>query len=87
MPVASSAASWAAGFVVIGAPGGLGVREAAFVALAGASLGESQALLLIGLFRIVTFLGDTLLFAAGAVALRGAKDRAAASSQDPRSAP
>jgi hypothetical protein len=74
MLLAASAASWAAGFVVIGAPGGLGVREAAFVALAGAALGESQALLLIGLFRIVTFLGDTLLFAAGAFALRSAGD-------------
>ena len=74
MLLAASAASWAAGFVVIGAPGGLGVREAAFVALAGGALGESQALLLIGLFRIVTFLGDTLLFAAGAIALRRAGD-------------
>lgn len=66
MLLAASAASWLAGFVVIGAPGGLGVREAAFVALAGGALGESQALLLIGLFRIVTFFGDTLFFAAGA---------------------
>jgi hypothetical protein len=72
--LAASAASWAAGFVVVGAPGGLGVREAAFVALAGGALGESHALLLIGLFRIVTFLGDTLLFGAGALALRGAGD-------------
>ncbi len=72
MLAAASAASWAAGFIVIGAPGGLGVREAAFVALAGGALGESHALLLIGLFRIVTFLGDTLLFAAGTLALRGA---------------
>jgi uncharacterized membrane protein YbhN (UPF0104 family) len=74
MLLAASAASWAAGFIVIGAPGGLGVREAAFVALAGGALGESQALLLIGLFRMVTFLGDTLFFADGALALRGAGD-------------
>jgi uncharacterized membrane protein YbhN (UPF0104 family) len=73
MLLAASAASWLAGFVVIGAPGGLGVREAAFVALAGGALGESQALLLIGLFRIVTFFGDTLFFAAGAAVLRAAK--------------
>jgi uncharacterized membrane protein YbhN (UPF0104 family) len=87
MLLAASAASWAAGFVVLGAPGGLGVREAAFVALAGGALGESRGLLLIGLFRIVTFLGDTLLFAAGAAALRRAKGVAADPSQDPRSAP
>jgi glycosyltransferase 2 family protein len=71
MLLGASAASWLAGFVVIGAPGGLGVREAAFVALAGGALGESHALLLIGLFRVVTFLGDTLFFAAGAIMLRG----------------
>jgi len=68
--LAASAASWLAGFLVIGAPGGLGVREAAFVALTGAALGETRALLLIGLFRIVTFLGDTLLFAGGALVAR-----------------
>jgi uncharacterized membrane protein YbhN (UPF0104 family) len=73
MLLAANAASWAAGFIVIGAPGGLGVREVAFVALAGGALGESGALLLIGIFRIVTFLGDTLFFAAGSFALRRAK--------------
>ena len=83
--LAASAASWAAGFVVIGAPGGLGVREAAFVALAGGALGEDKALLLIGLFRIVTFLGDTLLFAAGAFLLRTAAG--AGDSQTHRSTP
>ncbi|MET0231149.1 MAG: hypothetical protein ABW186_09485 [Rhodanobacteraceae bacterium] len=67
---AASAASWLAGFVVIGAPAGLGVREAAFVALAGPALGEDRALLLMGLFRIITFLGDTLVLAAGTAALR-----------------
>jgi uncharacterized membrane protein YbhN (UPF0104 family) len=76
--LAASAASWLAGFIVIGAPGGLGVREAAFVALTGAALGESRALLLIGLFRIVTFLGDTLLFAAGALLARTAGRAASA---------
>ena len=85
--LAAGAASWAAGFIVIGAPGGLGVREAAFVALAGGALGESHALLLIGLFRIVTFLGDTLLFAAGALALRGADSAIVDSSRNHRSAP
>ena len=70
LPLAANAASWLAGFVIIGAPAGLGVREATFVALAGAALGEGQALLLIGLFRVVTFLGDTLFLAAGALLLR-----------------
>ena len=70
MLLAASAASWVAGFVVVGAPGGLGVREATFVALAGPALGEDRALLLIGLFRVVTFLGDTLFLAAGTAVLR-----------------
>ena len=70
MLLAAGAASWLAGFIVIGAPGGLGVREATFVALAGPALGEDRALLLIGLFRIVTFLGDTLVLAAGTAVLR-----------------
>jgi glycosyltransferase 2 family protein len=77
MLLGATAASWLAGFVVIGAPGGLGVREAAFVALAGAALGEERALVVISLFRVVTFLGDTLFFAAGALAMR-ASARAAA---------
>jgi len=68
--LAANAASWFAGFVVVGAPAGLGVREATFVALAGGTLGESQALLLIGLFRLVTFVGDTLFFAAGSACVR-----------------
>lgn len=87
MLLAASAASWAAGFVVIGAPGGLGVRELAFVALAGGAIGETRALLLIGLFRIVTFLGDTLLFAAGALVLRRVDPSIADSKQHHRSAP
>lgn len=70
---AATAASWLAGFVVIGAPAGLGVREATFVALTGAALGEDHALLLIGLFRIVTFIGDTLFLGAGSAVLRTAE--------------
>ena len=76
---AASAASWLAGFVVIGAPAGLGVREATFVALTGAALGEDHALLLIGLFRIVTFVGDTLFLAAGVGILRSTGHQADAS--------
>jgi uncharacterized membrane protein YbhN (UPF0104 family) len=68
--LAANAASWLAGFVIIGAPAGLGVREVTFVALAGAALGDANALLLAGLFRVTTFVADTLLFAAGSLAAR-----------------
>ena len=70
MMLTVGAASWAAGFVVIGAPAGLGVREAVFVALCGTAIGENNALLLIALYRIVTFGADTLLFAVGALVMR-----------------
>lgn len=66
----AGAASWAAGFIVIGAPAGLGVREATFVALTAGTLGEERALLLIALYRVATFLGDTLLFGAGLLVMR-----------------
>ena len=68
--LAATAGSWLAGFVIIGAPAGIGVREAAFVALMGSTIGDSAALLLIGLFRAVTFVGDTAFMAAGAWLLR-----------------
>jgi hypothetical protein len=68
--LAANAASWLAGFVIVGAPAGLGVREVAFVALAGSALGDGNALLLAGLFRITTFVADTLFFAAGSLAAR-----------------
>ncbi len=70
MMLTAGAASWAAGFVVLGAPAGLGVREAVFVALCGVALGEDHALLLIALYRVVTFGADTLLFAVGALVIR-----------------
>lgn len=71
--LAAGAASWAAGFVVIGAPAGLGVREVTFVALGGGALGEDRALLLIALYRLATFFGDTLLFAAAAGLMRAVR--------------
>lgn len=71
----AGAASWAAGFVVIGAPAGLGIREAAFVAMTGSAFGEDRALLLIALYRLVTFFGDTLAFAAGAAVMRHEREK------------
>jgi uncharacterized membrane protein YbhN (UPF0104 family) len=50
--------SWLAGFLVIGSPGGLGVREAVFVELLKGAVPEPTALLLAAAFRVVTLLGD-----------------------------
>ncbi len=63
--------AWIAGFVVPGAPGGLGPREAALLALSAPSLGEPAALLAIGLYRLTTLVGDLICFGVGRALLRG----------------
>ena len=56
-----SSLSWLIGFLVIGAPGGLGVREAIFTGLLSTSVGTSTALSLAiasrMIFVTVDFLG------------------------------
>lgn len=73
----AAAASWVAGFLVIGAPAGIGVREAIFIALLHGQMPDSDILLLAGGFRIATFGGDILFLLLGLL-LRGARlgDRA-----------
>ena len=67
--------AWLAGYIIPGAPGGIGVRESALVLLLAGGAGDSNALALaLGLgMRCVNILGD-LIFAAFAFAL----DRATA---------
>ena len=62
---AAAATSWIAGFLVIGAPAGIGVREAVFVAVLHGRLPESDILLLAAAFRIATFGGDVLFLLLG----------------------
>lgn len=57
--------SWLAGFVIVGSPGGLGVREAVFVELLRGTVPESTALLLAAAFRVVTFIGDLAFLVLG----------------------
>lgn len=52
------AAAWVAGFVVVIAPGGLGVREAVIVALLQGRLGEAEAIVLATASRIAFTLVD-----------------------------
>jgi glycosyltransferase 2 family protein len=54
--------SWVAGFITPGAPGGIGVREIVLITLLKPYLGESKALILSLIFRLITILGDFLLF-------------------------
>jgi len=50
--------TWLAGFVVIGSPGGLGVREAAFALFAQSEGTQAQLLLAASLMRIASIIGD-----------------------------
>jgi uncharacterized membrane protein YbhN (UPF0104 family) len=62
--------AWLAGFVIPGAPGGLGVREALLVAGLSPVLGEPAALLLTISSRVCFILGDGLAFVLGLIAYR-----------------
>jgi uncharacterized membrane protein YbhN (UPF0104 family) len=64
------AASWAAGFVVIGSPAGIGIREAVLLALLKGVAPESDVLLLAAAFRGTTMLGDLLFFLSGGLLRR-----------------
>lgn len=75
--VAWFAAAWLLGFVLPGAPGGLGVREAVLVLGLAPILGEPQAALGAVLLRIVTLSGDGLMSLAGWLVLRSAESRVA----------
>ena len=52
--------SWIAGFVIVGLPGGIGVREATFVSLMTAPLGAGLAASIAVTSRIVTIVVDLL---------------------------
>lgn len=53
---------WVAGFIVPGAPAGLGVREALFTKLFSPELGEGGAACVALVFRVLTTVGDLLTF-------------------------
>jgi len=53
---------WIAGFIVPGAPAGLGVREALFTRLFMYELGEGEAVCVALIFRMITTAGDILTF-------------------------
>lgn len=63
--LASFALCWAAGFVIPGAPGGLGVREMAMLLLLSPVYGEESVLVASVALRLITIGGDLLVFLAG----------------------
>lgn len=56
------ALAWVLGFIIPGAPGGIGIRETILVGLYGQVLGDGIAIGLAGILRVVTSLGDLLAF-------------------------
>lgn len=72
---AVAATSWVAGFLVIGAPAGLGVREVVFLAVLHGHLAESDILLLAAAFRVITFGGDVAFLVIGFLLRIGAAGR------------
>lgn len=62
MAIGISATGWLLGFIVPGAPGGLGVREAVFIAgLSAAGIPAAASTIVAITHRVVTLLGDVLL--------------------------
>lgn len=59
---ASYPVAWILGFVVPGASGGIGVREAVLLALLGPTMGEARVLLMATTLRGVTILGELGFF-------------------------
>ncbi|MEL7526634.1 MAG: hypothetical protein AAFN16_12725 [Pseudomonadota bacterium] len=54
--------AWLVGYLTPGAPGGIGTREATLIALLSFLNQEDTVLIATALFRVVTTLGDVLLF-------------------------
>lgn len=64
------ALSWIAGFIIPGAPGGIGVRESVFVVLSGGLIGQADAIFVIAILRLSTTLGEVLAYLYAGVANR-----------------
>jgi uncharacterized membrane protein YbhN (UPF0104 family) len=85
--------SWMAGFVVVGVPGGIGVRETIFISMTTASLGAEVAVSVAVLSRIVSIVVDLLGAALSVAVARTApsiattEDRAEAAPLDRYAAP
>ncbi len=62
--------SWLLGFVMPGAPAGLGVREGAMALLLAGAIPQHQILALVLAVRLVTVVGDGICFGCGLLALR-----------------
>jgi uncharacterized membrane protein YbhN (UPF0104 family) len=69
--IAACAAAWVAGFIIPGAPGGLGIRETVLALLLSPQYGSDTALVAALLYRGVTLSGDALAALAGLLMANG----------------
>jgi uncharacterized membrane protein YbhN (UPF0104 family) len=74
--------SWMAGFVVVGVPGGIGVRETIFISMTTATLGAGVAVSVAVLSRVVSIAVDLLGAAVSATVARTAPAPAVAMVDD-----
>jgi uncharacterized membrane protein YbhN (UPF0104 family) len=70
-----ASASWFIGFIVIGVPGGIGVREAVFTSLATGIIGAPAAVSLALMSRLVFIAVDVVGAAVSSVLARSTKIR------------
>ena len=68
-----SSLSWAAGFLVIGSPGGLGVREAVMSLFAVSNVEKGELILVASGMRVCSIAGDLLSLALGLLLAKFAK--------------
>lgn len=68
--------AWLAGFVVPGAPAGLGVRELILAEGLAPMIGHDQAVMAALLFRLLTVVADLIAFVAGVLLLKYSGDAA-----------
>lgn len=67
--ISANAFAWVLGYVTVGAPAGIGIREIALIFALGTDPGGAVTASA-GLYRISTLLGDFLFFLTGAVGMR-----------------
>lgn len=71
LTIAAYAASWVAGYIVIGVPGGIGVRESVLLLILAPLYPKDIVLIVAILSRIVSIIGDAAAFGAAPLFLRG----------------
>ena len=79
--------SWVVGFVLVPVPGGVGVREAAFVALVGGSVPAGVRATAAVVARLAFMLVDALGAVLGAAAVRRLGSRVPESIAEPNASP